>query len=397
MRRLLVLLYVLIFVDEIALLAIIPLVPSYSEEFGLSSFEDGLILSSASFAIVFGSIPAGLLGDRFGLRRVTLAGVILLIVSCVGQAVAVDLWTLLGARLTFGVASSIIWSAGIAWLADSAGEGRPGALGLIVTVAGVAGTLGLVYAGGLADLAGRAAPFALVAAAAFMVLVLLWRAGPGIERTHERVPVRRLAGVPGLHPLIAGAVTIMMIGGFSDGVVNLLAPSQLDDAGQSATWIGLILSASMAVFFISSLLTARRGASVVRFDIAAGLAFSLAVVMIPVLLPGTVALVATMLLLRAAVLGVMYAIAFPLGISGARRATIGGGTVNGILGLAWGGSNFLGAFTAGAVVDVVGEQTVYAVLAALSAAAGIRLVTLMARGDDSPAAAAAVSRIVRRR
>jgi MFS family permease len=396
-RRLLVLLYVLIFVDEIALLAIIPLVPSYSDDFGLSSFEDGLVLASASFAIVIGSIPAGLAGDRFGLRRMTMAGIALLAVSCVGQAVAVDLWTLLGARLMFGVASSIVWSAGIAWLADSAGEGRPGALGLIVTVAGIAGTLGLVYAGGLADLFGRPAPFVLLAVAAVVVLMLIARAGPGVEREHERVPLRRLAGVPGLHPLIAGAVTIMMIGGFSDGVVNLLAPSQLDDAGKSATWIGVILSATMAVFFISSLLTARRGAAIVRFDVAAGCAFALAVVMMPVLLPDSVESVVTMVLLRSAVLGVMYAIAFPLGISGARGAAIGGGTVNGILGLAWGGSNFLGAFSAGAVVDVVGEQTVYAVLAALSAASGVRLLTLLSRRDRAAAAAAAPSRIVRRR
>jgi predicted MFS family arabinose efflux permease len=260
-------------------------------------------------------------------------------------------------------------------------------------VAGVAGTLGLIYAGGLADLVGRPAPFLIVAVAAVVVFVLIWRAGPGVERTHERVPIRLLAGVPGLHPLIAGAVTIMMIGGFSDGVVNLLSPSQLDSAGKSATWIGVALSASMAVFFLSSLLTARRGASIVRIGVAAGLAFALAVAMVPVLLPDSVGLVVTMLLVRSAVLGGLYAIAFPLGIAGARRAAIGGGTVNGILGLAWGGSNFLGAFSAGAVVDIVGEQAVYAVMAALSVVAGVRLVTLMSRGEGAQVPAAAPSRI----
>jgi predicted MFS family arabinose efflux permease len=388
-RRLLVLMYVLVFVDEIALIAIIPLVPSYSRDFGLSSFEDGLLLSASSFAIVLGSIPAGLAGDRFGLRRMTLAGTAVLAVSCAGQAVAPDLWTLLAARLAFGVSSSIIWSAGIAWLADSAGEERPGALGLIVTVAGIAGTLGLAYAGGLADLAGRPAPFIALTAAAIVMFVLLWRAGPGVERSHERVEVRRLAGVPGMNPLIAGAVTIMLIGGFSDGVVNLVAPAQLADAGKSATWIGVALSASMAIFICSSALAARRGEAVVRFDIATGCAFSLAVVLLPVLLPEKVVLVVMMLLLRSAFLGVLYSIAFPLGIAGARGASIGSGTVNGILGLAWGGANFLGSFSAGALNDALGAQTVYAVLAGCSGAAGLRLLLLMSRRRERLAASAA--------
>lgn len=376
--------YALIFVDEIALLALIPLVPSVSDEFGLSSFEDGVLLAASSFAIVFGSIPAGLAGDRLGLRRVTLAGTALLVVSCAGQGLAPDFWTFLSARVAFGVASSIVWSAGIAWLADSAGEERPGALGLIVTVAGVAGTVGLTYAGGLADLFGRETPFLVLAAASAAVLILLWRADHGVERSHERVPVRRLAGVPGLHPMIGGALTIMLIGGFSDGLVNLVAPAQLDAEGKSATWIGVALSATMVVFFSSSLLTARRAASIVRFSVAVGCAFALGVVMLPVILPASVTQVVIMLILRSAVLGVMYAIAFPLGVAGARRVAVGSGTVNGILGLAWGGSNFLGAFSAGAMVDPVGEQAVYALLAALSAAAGIRLMMLMSRREALP-------------
>lgn len=396
MRRLLPLLYVLIFVDEIALLAIIPLVPSYSEDFGLSSFEDGLVLSSASLAIVVCSIFAGVAGDRFGLRRVTLFGIVLLAVSCAGQAAAFDLWSLLGARLAFGVASSIVWSAGIAWLADSAGEDSASALGLIVTVAGVAGTVGLLYAGGLADLAGRPAPFVLLTIASLLLLVLLLRAHPGAEREHEHVPFRKLAGVPGMNALIAGAITIMTIGGFSDGVINLLVPAQFDDAGKSATWIGAVLSVSMAVFFVSSFFTARRGASVVRFDVAAIGGFALAAVMVPVVVTDDVGPLVAMVMLRAAVLGVMYAVAFPLGISGARRATIGGGTVNGILGLAWGGSNFLGAFSAGAVVDSVGEQAVYGVLAALGVAAAIRLMMLSRRQGGPDPAPTARGRIVRR-
>ena len=42
------------------------------EALDLSGFESGLLLSAASLAIVAGSIPGGLAGDRLGSRRVTL-------------------------------------------------------------------------------------------------------------------------------------------------------------------------------------------------------------------------------------------------------------------------------------------------------------------------------------
>ena len=88
MRRLLLLIYAVVFVDEMVLFALVPLVPLYRDDFGLSGFESGLLLATASAALVFGSIPGGLAGDRLGARRVTLAGVALLALSCFGQAAA---------------------------------------------------------------------------------------------------------------------------------------------------------------------------------------------------------------------------------------------------------------------------------------------------------------------
>src|SRR5256885_14926799 len=66
--------YALIFVDETALISLVPLVPSYKEALGLSGLEAGVLLSAASIAIVAGSIPGGLAGDRLGSRRGALRG-----------------------------------------------------------------------------------------------------------------------------------------------------------------------------------------------------------------------------------------------------------------------------------------------------------------------------------
>src|SRR3954464_6102140 len=126
MRRLLILLYALIFVDEVVLVSLGPLLPSYRDAFSLSGFESGVALSAASLAIVAGAIPGGVAGDRLGHRRVTLAAGLLLAASCLrqgparlragsclGQGLAVALWTLVAARLAFGVSSAVIWSAGL--------------------------------------------------------------------------------------------------------------------------------------------------------------------------------------------------------------------------------------------------------------------------------------------
>src|SRR5438067_1294160 len=72
MRRPFLLFYVLVFLDEVALLAIVPLVPAYTRAYHLSDVKAGGLLSAASLANVVASVPAGRLSDRFGAWLVTL-------------------------------------------------------------------------------------------------------------------------------------------------------------------------------------------------------------------------------------------------------------------------------------------------------------------------------------
>jgi predicted MFS family arabinose efflux permease len=378
MRRLLVLIYALIFVDEMALLSLVPLVPSYRDALHLSGFESGLLLSSASLAIVFGSIPAGLAGDRLGSRRMTLSAGFVLAVSCLGQGLAPNLWTLIAARLLFGLASSVIWSAGLSWLSDSAGD-RPGALGAVMAVAGVGGMVGPVFAGVLADHVDRGAPFLALSALTLVLVVALAAADRGSERQHEHHRLSRILGLVRRDALIGGALTMMVLGGFSDGVVNLVGPAQLSDAGRSASWIGVVLSLAAGLFIVFSALVARAGRAAVTLSVGAACTVLSALVLGPVLASGAALVVASMLLLRAAPLGAMYAITFPLGTRGARRSGIGVGAVNGLLGFAWGGASFAGAIVAGSGVEAAGARAVYALLAGCCILASVALVVLRRR------------------
>jgi predicted MFS family arabinose efflux permease len=378
MRRLLVLIYALIFVDEMALLSLVPLVPSYRDALHLSGFESGLLLSSASLAIVIGSIPGGLAGDRLGSRRMTLLAGCLLAASCLGQGLAPNLWTLIAARLLFGLASSVIWSAGLSWLSDSAGD-RPGALGAVMAVAGVGGMVGPVFAGVLADRLDRGAPFLALSAMALVLVAALAAADRGSERRHEQHRLSQIMGLVSRDALIGGALAMMVLGGFSDGVVNLVGPAQLSDAGRSASWIGVVLSLAAGLFIVFSALVARAGRAAVTLTVGAVCTALSALVLGPVLASGAALLVAAMLLLRSAPLGAMYAITFPLGARGARRSGIGAGAVNGLLGFAWGGASFAGAIVAGSGVEAAGARAVYALLAGCCILATVALVVLRRR------------------
>ena len=118
MRRAELLLYVLIVVGEGAWAAFVPLGPLYEDRFDLSATETGVLLGAASIAILLVSPPAGVLADRFGARRLTIAGTLLMSVATIAQGVATHYGWLLAGRVAFGIGFGVLWSAGLAFLAQ---------------------------------------------------------------------------------------------------------------------------------------------------------------------------------------------------------------------------------------------------------------------------------------
>jgi predicted MFS family arabinose efflux permease len=249
----------------------------------------------------------------------------------------------------------------------------------VIAVAGLGGMVGPVFAGVLADRLGRGAPFLILAAVALGLVVALAFADPGRQRHHEQLRLTAALGLARRNPLIAGAVTLMLLGGFSDGVVFLVAPAQLSDAGRSTATIGLILSVGSALFIACSALAARTGKWTVTLVAGAVCTALSALVLLPVLGTSASTVVAGMLILRAAPLGFMYAVALPLGVRGARSAGIGVGAVNGMTAFAWGAASFAGAIVAGAGLEQPGPAAVYGFLTACCVAATAYLLALRRR------------------
>jgi MFS transporter, YNFM family, putative membrane transport protein len=363
MRRMFVLMYALVFLDEVALLGLVPLLPGYTRLYDLSTAEAGALLSAAPLAIVVASIPAGRLSDRLGARQVTLAAGVLIVVSTAGMAAANGFAVMLSARAVFGLASGTIWSAGLAWIGDSASaQRRSAALGTVITVAGVGGMAGPVFCGYLAENVGRGAPWAVVSGATILVVLALLVANPGRSVAHEHVPIRLVAGKMRREPLLAGAVAIMLLGGVGDGIANLIAPLQLADNGLSEARIGLWFSAGAALFIVVSAATTRIGERAVSLRAASVFAGLQAVILIPVLLSSETAVVVFMVLARFAVAALPYTISYPLAAVGSARLGLGTGTVNGLLGLLWGAGSFVAPPVAGVIADGIGDRAAYALL-----------------------------------
>ena len=363
MRRMFVLMYALVFLDEIALLGLVPLLPGYTRAYDLSTTEAGALLSAAPLAIVVASIPAGRLSDRLGSRRVTLAAGVLIALSTAGTAAASGFALLLVTRAAFGLASGTIWSAGLAWIGDSASDvRRSAALGTVITVAGVGGMAGPVFCGFLAEHVGRGAPWAVVSAATVLVVIALAAANPGRSVAHQHLPLRHITGKMRSEPLLVGALAIMLLGGVGDGVVNLIAPLQLSDNGLSEGRIGLWFSVGAAIFIVASAATTRMGERAVSLRAAAFFAALQAAILLPVLVSSATAVVVFMVLARFAVAALPYTIGYPLAAVGSTRLGLGTGTVNGLLGLVWGAGSFIAPPVAGVIADTIGDQAAYGLL-----------------------------------
>jgi MFS family permease len=385
-RRALLPIYALILLETMVWIAIVPLAPTFADELGLSGFETGAILASASLAALLVAFPLGLLADRLGARRVTIASACLFTLATLAQGLAGSFWSLVLARGLFGVAFGALWGAGAAWLSDSSPErSRAGALAATAPVSGVGFTLGPVLAGVLADRYDTGTPFLLAAAGAAAVTVVLAVAGPHVSGTVPRQPLREVLRIARRDDLVLAGLGMIVLIGLVGGGVNLLVPRQLRDNGVSAGEIGLALSAASAIYTVTSAGVARLGSRAVSLRVGAGAALFTGLTLVLLLVSGSTLAAVSFVLLRAPFWATMDTIIYPLGAAGAHRARVGRGSVLGLITLGWASASTLGPLLAGAITDAVDDTAAYAVMICLCASCGLWLLRMDRRSKRDAA------------
>ncbi len=385
--------YALVLLTEIVWMAIVPLAPTFAERLSLSKVETGSVIASAGIATLVVSLPIGLISDRLGARTLVSASSVLVVLSALGQGLAGDFWSLILSRAAFGVALGAIWTAGLAWFSE-AGPRRagPSSLGVPIAVAGLGLMVGPAFAGLLADRFGVRAPFLVLAACTAVVTLAILKS---TDRDDVRYGHERLAETlrKARHErIVLGSLLVMVLVGSVNGGLNLLVPLQLRADGLSAGATGLALSASSALFVLFSAAVIRLGARAVTLRIVGIAALLYGGTMLLVVASTSTAALIGFVLVRAPFWAALSTLAYPLGVLGAQRATVGRGAVMGLLNLVWGAAGSLGPVAAGAIAQGAGGRWAFGSLIAGCVAAGGWLLAVGGRpervGDELSAAPA---------
>ncbi|MGH2534506.1 MAG: MFS transporter [Thermomicrobiales bacterium] len=253
-RRILVWMCVLIAVNQLGFGAIVPVIPLYAEEYGVSKTAVGLTIAIYGLARFLLNVPAGQIADRRG-RRWTLAlGGVVSVVGNLACAAAPDFATFLVARFVAGAGASMVLLGGTIVLADIASpENRGRVMGIYQGVFLFAVGFGPIPGGLLASYFGLTAPFVGYAVLAAVVAFLAWYRVPETRwlrdasravpppHQHATAPWRAqmavLAHTPGF--LAIGIVSFVSFFGRTGALFNVIPIHAENDLGLAPDAIGL--------------------------------------------------------------------------------------------------------------------------------------------------------------
>lgn len=226
--------------------ALVPLLPSFDEQFGLSKARTGLLVGAFAAGQGIAALPVGLLASRIGVKRFVLLGLVVLAVATTAFGFADSYPELLLSRFVQGAAAGFCLSGGYAWIVVAAPSGgRGGAIGLL-SGAGSAGQVLGPAAGVFAVSVGRAVAFAGVAALT-LLLAIVGSLLPGPAKGEPQ----RLSLIHEAHRsrVALGGLWLVAVPGLLFGGILALAPLQLDRLGWGPAAIAgtFLVAASVGV------------------------------------------------------------------------------------------------------------------------------------------------------
>jgi predicted MFS family arabinose efflux permease len=363
-------------VDTLFYTAIVPLVPLFAQELGLTKAEVGVLSGVFGAGAIAGSVLSAYLVGRIGVRPVAVAGLVTLSASSVAFGIGDGFWVLVLARLAAGVSSALSWGAAFAWLVSATPEEKRGrAIGALFGTA-VFGAVAGPALGGLAGAIGIPPAFAAVAGVA--VLVGFWAAvepspAPSAEASRPSIGTLRRS-------LFRAELTIglwlVALGPLLLGVLVVLAPLGLDRLGWGAAAVG-------GTFFVAALAEAAAHPLLGRWSdeagprapVRAGLVASTLALLALALVGGPWAggpwLLALLVVLAGATFNATVTPGTALFSSGAEKAGADQGPIYGAVNFAWASGYAVGAPLAGALAGAAGDWAAYL------AAAAVCLLTLI--------------------
>jgi MFS family permease len=363
-RRLLLLVAVLVFVDTMLYAALTPLLPHFAHDLHLSKARAGTLVAAYAAGALVGGLPGGWATARLGARRAVLVGLVGMGLASIGFAFADSFSTLFVARFVQGLGSAFTWSGSFAWLLAAAPRERRGALIGSAMGAAVFGAMFGPVVGAAAALAGRAVIFC--ALAGLSVVLAIWTLRLGSSPAAE---------VPSLTSLrqalrnrqLAGGLLLMSVPSLMFGILSVLGPLHLSRAGWGAAAIGAVWLVGAALETVQAPIVGRisdrRGPLVpVRAALAIGAAVSLG------LATGARPLFyAPLIVIAAVAYGAIFTPAFALIADGAERTGLAQGMAFGLMSAAWATGAVAGPAVGGAIATATGDWIPFVLGAVLCA------------------------------
>jgi MFS family permease len=359
-RRLLFLTCAIVLVDTVFYAVLVPLIPYYSGEFGLSKTMVGVLNGSFGVGVLVGSAPAGYLASRIGVKHTALYGLALLAVTSLAFGLAGKAWLLVMLRFGEGFGSALSWVAAFTWIVALAPEERRGQMiGTLISAAVVGALIGPAL-GGTAEYVGVVPVFTAVAILGTLVAVwTFFTPAPVPEGTPPNLQV--LGAV--FRPRLASGVWLIALSPLLFSVLAVLGPLQFDQLGWGPAAIGVVFLAGAAVEAIVHPLVGRwSDKSGYRPPVFTGIAVSL-VLLLALPWAGGVWPLALLVVLAAAFFNFSLTPGAALFTGGAEKAGIGQALGFGVTNFAWASGYAVGAPLGGFLADARGDAFSYVSLA----------------------------------
>jgi MFS family permease len=362
MRRLLLLVAVLVFVDTMLYAALTPLLPHFAHELHLSKARAGTLVGAYAAGALIGGLPGGWASARFGARRAVLVGLAGMGLASIGFAFADSFSTLFVARFLQGLGSAFTWAGSFSWLLAAAPRERRGQLIGSAMGAAVFGALFGPVIGAAAALVGRAEIFC--ALAGLSVVLAIWTLLLGSSPPAQPPSFTALRRALRSRELVGG-LGLMALPSLLFGVLAVLGPLHLSEAGWGAAAIGgvWLIGAGLEAIQapIIGRISDRRGPLVpVRAALAVGAVVSLG------LATGARPLIyAPLIVIAAIAYGALFTPAFAMIADGADHTGLAQGMAFGLMSAAWATGAVAGPAAGGAIANATGDWIPFTLGAAL--------------------------------
>ena len=247
LRRLVIFVSAVVFLDTMLLAAVAPLLPSYADGLGLSKASAGILIAAYPAGVLLAALPAAALAARLGVRPTVVLGLCLIAAASLAFGLAESAAGLDASRLLQGVGGACAWAGGFGWLTSAAPSERRGEVIGAALGAAVAGSIVGPALGALAEAIEPAVAFGGVAALALLLALLAL----GVRRAPAEGRLGLSRGIFGSADLrLAQGAWLVALFGLVAGAVEVLAPLRLDALGWGAALVGgtfLVASAVQAL------------------------------------------------------------------------------------------------------------------------------------------------------